>query len=476
MAFRLICVSNRVSLPRKTAAPGGLAVGVLSTLKRTGGLWFGWGGELTDQDPGEPAIHVREGVTYALIDLRRDQFERYYNGFANEALWPLFHYMPTRFRFRHEDRDAYEAVNRQFAQQLAPLLKPDDVIWVHDYHLIPLARQLRALNVQAPIGFFLHIPFPYVEALRVLPTYAELVQDLTAYDLVGFQSPSDLKSFHSAVQHCLPHARIAADDVIDLGGRKFASGVFPIGVDLEGIQEEAIRAYGTQTVRKMVDSLDGRKLIIGVDRLDYSKGLVERFAAYEQFLEAFPQNRGHVTYLQIAPLSRKDVQSYGEIRRSLEQAAGRTNGRFADADWTPIRYLNRNFPHEVLMGFLRAAHVALVTPVRDGMNLVAKEYLAAQDPSDPGVLILSNLAGAARELSGALQVNPYDSRAVGHAIQTALTMSLGERRERHLAMLETLKENDIAAWAQRFIARLRQEAGSSSGATARISRFPAAAP
>jgi trehalose 6-phosphate synthase len=206
----------------------------------------------------------------------------------------------------------------------------------------------------------------------------------------------------------------------------------------------------------MIDSLVGRKLVIGVDRLDYSKGLVERFAAYEQFLESFPDNRGHVTYLQIAPLSRKDVQSYVEIRRSLEQASGRTNGRFADTDWTPIRYLNRNFPHESLMGFLRAAQVGLVTPLRDGMNLVAKEYLAAQDPADPGVLVLSNLAGAAHELTAALQINPYDSRAVGHAIQTALTMSLHERRERHQSMLETLRANDIAAWAQRFVTTLRE--------------------
>lgn len=475
MASRLICVSNRVSLPRKAAAPGGLAVGVLSALKHTGGLWFGWGGELVDHDPGEPAIHVRDGVTYALMELRRDQFERYYNGFSNEALWPLFHYMPTRFRFRHEDRDAYEAVNRQFAQKLAPLLKPDDVIWVHDYHLVPLACRLRELGVRAPIGFFLHIPFPYIETLRVLPTHAELVRDLAAYDLVGFQAQSDLQSFHSAVEQCIPQAEIGEDDTIRIGERTVASGIFPIGVDVDVIQAEASRAYRTQIVQKMIDSLVGRKLVIGVDRLDYSKGLVERFSAYEQFLESFPDNRGHVTYLQIAPLSRKDVHSYGEIRRSLEQAAGRTNGRFADTDWTPIRYLNRNFPHESLMGFLRAAQVGLVTPVRDGMNLVAKEYLAAQDPDDPGVLVLSTLAGAAHELGGALQVNPYDSRAVGHAIQTALNMSLGERRERHAAMLEGLKANDIKAWAQRFVTRLRHT-HTGREAAPRVTRFSAVAP
>jgi trehalose 6-phosphate synthase len=194
--------------------------------------------------------------------------------------------------------------------------------------------------------------------------------------------------------------------------------------------------------------------MIGVDRLDYSKGLVERFAAYEQFLEAFPENCGRVTYLQIAPLSRNDVQSYIEIRRTLEQATGRTNGRFADTDWTPIRYVNRNLPHAELMGFLRAASVGLVTALRDGMNLVAKEYLAAQDSDDPGVLVLSNLTGAACELDAAVIVNPHDARAVGHAIQSALYMPLAERRDRHSSLMAVLRKHDIAAWTDGFLAAL----------------------
>jgi trehalose 6-phosphate synthase len=232
--------------------------------------------------------------------------------------------------------------------------------------------------------------------------------------------------------------------------------VFPIGVDVATVREEAVEAIGTDVVKRMSDSLLGRALMIGVDRLDYSKGLVERFSAYQHFLETYPDNLGRITYLQIAPLSRTDVRAYAEIRQSLEQAAGRTNGRFADTDWTPIRYLNRNFPHSTLMGFLRTANVGLVTPLRDGMNLVAKEFVAAQDPNDPGVLILSNLAGAARELTSALLVNPYDSRAVGHAIQAALSMPLPERRERHAAMLQVLKRNDIAAWTRRFVEALEQ--------------------
>jgi trehalose 6-phosphate synthase len=453
---RLVCVSNRISLPRKSAAPGGLAVGVLSALKRSGGLWFGWGGETIDQDPGDPDIHIREGVTYATIDLRRDEFELYYNGYANEVLWPLFHYFLKGMRYSAQQREAYESVNRTFAQKLAPLLEPRDIVWVHDYHLIPLGRRLREHGVQRPIGFFLHIPFPNIEMLRVLPSYAELLRDLTSYDVVGFQTQNDLRSFHSGIEHLFGAEALRADGRIRIGERVLRAEVFPIGVDIHAVEAEAIESSSSEIVKRMTDSLVGRALMMGVDRLDYSKGLVERFSAYETFLETYPDNRGRITYIQIAPLSRSDVRAYAEIRQLLEQAAGRTNGHFADTDWTPIRYLNRNFPHATLMGFLRAANVGLVTPLRDGMNLVAKEFVVAQDPNDPGVLILSNLAGAARELSAALLVNPYDARAVSHAIQAALSMPLPERRERHAAMMQVLRRNDIAAWTRRFVDALEQ--------------------
>ena len=453
---RLVCVSNRISLPRKSAAPGGLAVGILSALKRTGGLWFGWGGETVEHDPGEPDIHIRDGVTYATVDLKQRDFELYYNGYANEVLWPLFHYFLKGMRYNSEQRDAYENVNRAFAAKLLPLLESRDMIWVHDYHLIPLARLLRESGVTRPIGFFLHIPFPNIEMLRVLPSYAELLHDLTSYDVIGFQTQSDLRAFHSGIEHLFGAEAIKSDGRIRVGERVVRADVYPIGVDVNSVQEEAIEAIGSEVVRRMTDSLMGRSLMMGVDRLDYSKGLVERFSAYQHFLETYPDNLGRITYIQIAPLSRIDVRGYAEIRQSLEQAAGRTNGRFADTDWTPIRYLNRNFPHATLMGFLRAAKVGLVTPLRDGMNLVAKEFVVAQDATDPGVLILSNLAGAARELSSALLVNPYDSRAVGHAIQAALSMALPERRERHAAMMQVLKRNDIATWTSRFVDALEQ--------------------
>lgn len=453
---RLVCVSNRISLPRKSAAPGGLAVGILSALKRTGGLWFGWGGETTETEPGEPDIHIREGVTYATIELRKTEFELYYNGYSNDVLWPLFHYFSKGMRYSNEQREAYENVNRIFAQKLLPLLQPRDLIWVHDYHLIPLGRRLREVGVQRPLGFFLHIPFPNIEMLRVLPCHAELLRDLTSYDVVGFQTHNDLRSFHSGIEHLFGTEALRPDGRIRIGDRVIRAEVFPIGIDVATVENEAIESIGTDVVRRMTDSLMGRSLMMGVDRLDYSKGLVERFSAYQQFLETHPENIGRITYIQIAPLSRTDVRAYAEIRQALEQAAGRTNGRFADTDWTPIRYLNRNFPHATLMGFLRAAKVGLVTPLRDGMNLVAKEFVAAQDPADPGVLILSNLAGAARELSAALQVNPYDVRGVSHSMQAALSMPLSERRERHADMMKVLRRNDIAAWTRRFMEALEQ--------------------
>jgi trehalose 6-phosphate synthase len=433
-----------------------LAVGIRSALKRSGGLWFGWSGETSEEEPGDPDIHIRDGVTYATVELKTHDFENYYNGYANELLWPLFHYFLKGMRYSPQQHDAYDSVNRMFAAKLAPMLQPHDVIWVHDYHLIPLGRRLRELGVQRPIGFFLHIPFPNIEMLRVLPTYAELLRDLTHYDVVGFQTQNDLQAFHSGIEHLFGPGTVKPDGRIRIGDHEFRADVFPIGVDVESIETAATEASRSEVVKRMTDSLMGRSLMMGVDRLDYSKGLVERFSAYQQFLETYPDMRGRITYIQIAPLSRSDVRAYVEIRHALEQAAGRTNGRFADTDWTPIRYLNRNFPHAALMGFLRAANVGLVTPLRDGMNLVAKEFVAAQDAHDPGVLILSSLAGAARELTTALLVNPYDLHSVSHAIKTALSMPLPERRERHAAMLQVLKRNDIAAWTRRFLDALDQ--------------------
>jgi len=431
---------------------------VLAALQNTGGMWFGWSGETAEEPSAEPEVLVRGNIRFATIDLKPAEFDDYYNGYCNSTLWPIFHYFPDRFTHEEAQYHAYHTVNHQFARQLAKLLKPDDAVWIHDYQLIPLGRYLRQLQFRGPIGFFLHIPFPHRQVLRVLPNYTELVRDLCHYDLIGFQTEDDLRSFLSCVE---PSAEVRSlgpqKGLIEVGGRGLRVGVYPIGVDVEAVGAAAAASLSQEKVERMISSLLGRKLIIGVDRLDYSKGLTERFASFEHFLETFPENRGRVTFLQIAPLSRGDVHAYGEIRHALEAAAGRLNGHFAEADWTPIRYLNRNYSHTTLMGFLRAAKVGMVTPIRDGMNLVAKEFVAAQDPEDPGVLILSPMAGAAPELSAALQVNPYDKRGMAMALQTALDMPLPERRQRHAQMLAAVREHDIHNWYGRFVHDLTGE-------------------
>jgi trehalose 6-phosphate synthase len=465
---RLVNVSNRVPV-HGTTAPGGLAVGVLAAMQANGGLWFGWNGKIVaDEASCEPELASDAGIVYATMPLPQTLHEHYYCGFANSTLWPLFHYFVTGFRYEDHEYAAYQQANALFARKLAPLLQPSDLIWVHDYQLMPLGEQLRAQGVRQRLGFFLHIPFPHFEILRSLPPFTEIVRALLAYDLIGFQTQTDRQSFIDVVGRLGGHHQVDRDGAVVVNGRKVCTGVFPIGVEVEAIGQGASRASLTAPVQRMVKGLLGRRLILGVDRLDPSKGLLERFRAYRHFLEHFPQHRGQVTYLQIAPLGRQRVPAYTQIRDALEQSSGRTNGGFADTDWTPIRYLNRNFPHATLMGFLRSAQVCLVTPLRDGMNLVAKEFVAAQDPEDPGVLILSNRTGAACELTDALLVNPYDTRGISQALQAALSMPLPERRQRHERLLAALRENDIHRWYLRFVEQL--STGSASTCTERRSR------
>ena len=451
---RLVVVSNRVALPSGPAS-GGLAVGVLAALRGTAGLWFGWNGQTTATQPQDVDFATRDGLTFATIPLPETLFEKYYGGFSNGTLWPLLHYFLSEFHYDDAEHRAYEAVNALFARTLAPLLQPADLLWVHDYQLIPLGRELRSLGVSHPIGFFLHVPFPHYEVLRALPVHVEILRALLEYDLIGFQTETDRQSFLGAVRLAWGDDLLRRDGSIVFGGaRTVRTGVFPIGVDVEGTARSAARACTSAPVQRMIKGLVGRRLIIGVDRLDYSKGLLERFLAYRNFLEDFPEEIGRVTYLQIAPLGRQKVQAYSQIRDALEQSSGRTNGRFADTDWTPIRYLNRNFPHATLMGFLRSAQVCLVTPLRDGMNLVAKEFVAAQDPIDPGVLILSDRAGAACELTDALLVNPYDTKGIARALQAALSMPQPERRRRHERLLTGLRRSDIFGWHAGFVEAL----------------------
>jgi trehalose 6-phosphate synthase len=453
---RLIVVSNRIAVPDQILPAGGLAVGVLAALHGPdGGVWFGWSGKTQETPSAEPEIREKDGIRFITIDLPTASFDKYYNGFCNGSLWPLHHYFPGAFRYDAAEFDAYMAVNRDFANALVALIEDGDVIWVHDYQLIPLGSLLRQAGVKARIGFFLHIPYPNIAVLRLLPTYAELVRDMCQYDLVGFQTAEDLDGFFSAVKAVFNSDAAGHAGYLEISGHRTRVGVFPIGVDVDVIARQAEEAvHDDEQVKRLVLGLLGRKLLLGVDRLDYSKGLVERFTSYQALLESVPDLQGKITLIQIAPLSRINVAAYGDIRDKLEQAAGHINGQFADTDWTPIRYLNKDFSHQTLCGFLRVTNVAVVTPVRDGMNLVAKEFVAAQDPEDPGALVLSSLAGAAHELDGALLVNPYDKSAVALALQQALAMPLAERRTRHESMLRALRVNSIARWHESFVSRL----------------------
>jgi trehalose 6-phosphate synthase len=449
---RLVAVSNRVASPRADPkSAGGLAVGVLAALEQYGGVWFGWNGKTTQGEPGNPTFEESGNVTYATIDLNERSYDLYYNGFSNTSLWPVCHYLLDFFRYDQREYEEYRRVNALFARKLLPILKPDDVIWVHDYHLIPLASELRRAGVTQPIGFFLHVPFPDIEMLRVLPVYQQLIRSMCVYDVIGFHTPSDLRAFNEAVSQEEIGGLENADRRKRDPNRKTRADVFPIGIDVDDCQTISSESVKTDNVKRMVNHLHNRDLIIGVDRLDYSKGLEHRFAAIETLFDNFPEHRNKVTFIQIAPTTRSGVRAYDDIRNNLEQATGRINGKFADIDWVPIRYLNRAFDRPTLMGFFREANVGLVTPIRDGMNLVAKEFVASQDPDNPGALVLSTMAGAAKELTDAILINPYDIDSVAESIHKALTMPLGERKERYQGMIEVLRKNDITAWRTRFV-------------------------
>ena len=403
---RLVVVSNRVAMPDKIGA-GGLAIGLEAALSEVGGLWFGWSGAVSDAPPASPAVTEHGSFKVATIDLEPLDHAQYYNGYSNQTLWPLFHGRLDLALFDAGYHEAYRRVNRIFADRLRPLLTVDDHIWIHDYHLAPMAGLLRRSGAVNPIGFFLHIPFPPYEAISALPWRIELAQDLCAFDLVGFQTNWDQRNFCDFICHELG-ATIDGDGTVTIGQRQFRTGVFPIGIDTQGFAAKAASAEVGRGVVQLTDRLQGKIGIIGVDRLDYTKGLVERMGAYEIMLEGDADQISRTCLIQIAAPSREVVPEYLKIRTELDQVSGRINGRFADLDWTPVHYFNRSFDQLQLAVLYRYCRVGLVTPLRDGMNLVAKEYIAAQNPDDPGVLILSRFAGAAERLDGALIVNPYD--------------------------------------------------------------------
>ncbi|MBY0134995.1 alpha,alpha-trehalose-phosphate synthase (UDP-forming) [Paracoccus yeei] len=445
---RLVVMSNRLPALGKGVAAGGLAVALEAALKNHEGLWLGWSGRAVEDATDDLRLVDEGNVTYAALDLTPEDIAGYYEGISNSVLWPLCHYRPDLLEFNRTAMERYLAVNEKFARVLVGLLQPGDLVWVHDYHLMPLAAKLRALGVTNRIGYFHHIPWPAHDLFRALPRADDFLSEMLAYDVVGLQTPGDAKNLRDA----LDAARHRLERATSPRGTRI--GAYPISIDTRGFTARARRARDLPRIRDLHQRFGPRDLVIGVDRLDYSKGLPERLRAIEQLLENHAGLHNRVSFLQITPASRSGIEGYDRIQQEVAERAGRLNASYGTLDWVPVRYINRAFSHSLLAGLYRLARVGLVTPLRDGMNLVAKEYVAAQDPEDPGVLVLSQFAGAAAEMQSALIVNPYDVEEVANAIARALTMSIAERRERHTDMLRRLERYPVSVWAENFVTDL----------------------
>ncbi|MBV9734550.1 MAG: trehalose-6-phosphate synthase [Acidisphaera sp.] len=490
---RLVVVSNRVPVPSAAGAQaGGLAVALDGLMEKRGGLWFGWSGRISEtarETPVEIATHGN--VVYATVDLTGEEHSRYYNNFCNGLLWPLLHTMPELMSFDRRDAQAYREVNARLADALVPLLKPTDLLWVHDYHLLALPAMLRARGVRNAVGFFLHIPFATAGVIAAAPEVGGLVRDMLAADLIGFQTENDLENFAATAQ---PFAGMAPAGTAlagaplagaapagaapagsgwtQLSSRRARLGVFPVEIEPREFAATADAAWRSPATERLRRSLSEQSLILGVDRLDPTKGLLQRLGGLRRLFEKRPEWRRRVTLLQIAAVSRKEVASYRELRAALDREAGGVNSDWGDPDWTPVRLVAKAGARSVIAGYMRQAKVGLVTPLRDGMNLVAKEFVAAQDPQDPGVLVLSRFAGAARQLEDALLVNPHDTDEMADAIHTALRMPLGERQARWQGMWNSLRRASPESWGRTFLAALLHAAAPARTTTNRP-RWPA---
>jgi trehalose 6-phosphate synthase len=424
---------------------------------------MGWSGKAVENaDDVEVSDSEIQGTRYVVTDLEKQDYEEYYNGFANSVLWPVLHYRQDLAEFSRTDLSGYMRVNQRFAQLLAALVKPDDVIWVHDYHLIPLARVLREMGLTNRIGFFLHIPMPPPEVTVAMPAHARVLGALADYDLVGFQTQTDTANFArylARLSGTTPHFGRGALGAVRVG-------TFPVGIATREFQDTAAVECRAPLCQELLRT--SQTFGVGVDRLDYSKGLDLKMEAYRRFLVANPQWCEKVSFLQITPKSRSAIPEYAAMETELATTTGRINSEFGNVLWTPVRYVTRAYPRDVLAGLFRISKVGVVTPLRDGMNLVAKEYVAAQDPADPGVLVLSEFAGASADLDAALIVNPNDPDAVANAMTRALGMPANERQDRHRRLWSQLLRTDISQWGERFMAKLLQT-------TSRSGPFPLAA-
>ena len=458
--YDLLVLSNRLPELRSPTKPrderrrnvGGLVAALEPALARRRGLWLGWSGRLVpDEEPTAVKLDDAAEPAMAWIDFPEQWHDRYYNGFCNRVLWPLFHTFPDRVKFASEEWEAYRKVNDVFAAAAIDLVGTDTPIWIHDYHLLLVARALRRRGHRAPIGLFLHIPFPGADVFNLVPWAEELLDALLDFDLLGFHTSSYASNF----RQCLlpfPAVRLEPGAVVHRG-RRIAVQPFPIGIIPESFHEPPDPAVAEE-VTALLSAIAPGQLVLGVDRLDYTKGIPERLHAFGRLLERYPEWRGRVSLVQVSVPSREDVSDYAEQRKLVENAVGRVNGDFGDGRWVPVRYLYRSYRRNHLAHLYRAAAVGYVTPLRDGMNLVAKEYVAAQDPENPGVLLLSRFAGAAAELVDAVLTNPWHIEGMAHDLDRALRMRPEERRERHRRLSAVVDRTTAVTWAQDFLTAL----------------------
>ncbi|MBI3128039.1 MAG: trehalose-6-phosphate synthase [Candidatus Tectomicrobia bacterium] len=455
---KLAIVSNRLP-PRPDQAGaraqevGGLVPALLSALEMSGGgLWLGWSGRAAPEH-GAPLTWEMNGSRVVGIDLNEREVDLYYNGFCNRAVWPLMHSFQGRVRLSRQEERAYAQVNARFARRLAEYLSGGETVWVHDYHLFLLGRELRRLGHQGRIGFFLHTPFPAHDTWQILPQPEEFLEAMLDYDLAGFHTRTYRDNYVYAAERLIGASWDGS--CLSASGRRQRVGIFPIGVDparFRGPSREM--GGGGRRHRSLWEEAGGCQVILGVDRLDYTKGIPNRILAFESLLRSHPQWRGKASLYQICAPSRTRVTEYMEQKRTVDALVGRVNGEYAEHNWVPVRYLYRSYPQARLAQFYREAHVCLVTPLRDGMNLVAKEFVAAQDPEKPGALVLSRFTGASEELRDAILVNPYHPEDVADGIQRALTMSLEERIARHRKLAACVERHSSRWWFESFLAEL----------------------
>jgi trehalose 6-phosphate synthase len=476
---RLVVVSNRLPIVF-TRGPkgewlikrgsGGLVTALAPVLRDRGGLWIGWTGKVGRTDFWEPSGLGAKKIGYTLkqVVLKEEDIEKYYYGFSNEIIWPLFHDLIPLCDFNPEFWNVYQRINEKFARVISRNIEKGDYIWVHDYHLMLVARELRNMGIKNRIGFFLHIPFPQLDIFLKLPWRFQILRGLLEYDLIGFQTLRDRSNFIQCVRALIRGSRVVGRgqvSTISLPDKKEVRvGDFPISIDYKAFTKQAASKEVAEEAWYIHENLPKRQIILGIDRLDYTKGICLRLKAFKNALERYPQLRGKVTLVQVVVPSREDIHEYIDIKMKIERLVGEINGQFTRSGWMPIYYLHRSLDRRELLAYYRTAEIALITPLKDGMNLVSKEYCACSLDQN-SVLILSEFAGAAPQLyRGAILVNPYDMEGVADAIYQAFIMSREERRSRMRKIRRTIQKYNIFWWVDSFL---------NVAITKRLDSFPA---